>query len=115
MASSEALSRVLKWRTLFQTTKWPQLGNEVAEGPGSKFTNFSLQHIMDKYNFLPTLLTQREFLLSLGHKNPEIVQDAYLKNDQFNYYLRSDRAEPRGDLPESLRATEDAGHGSGHH
>ncbi|CDR97414.1 hypothetical protein, conserved [Babesia bigemina] len=115
MASSEALTRILKWRGVFQAAKWPQLGNEVAEGPGSKYTNFSLQHIMDKYNFLPTLYTQREFLLSLGHKNPEIVQDAFLKNEQFNYYVRTDRPEPRGETPEALRFQEDAHHGSGHH
>ncbi|ORM40110.1 uncharacterized protein BXIN_1443 [Babesia sp. Xinjiang] len=115
MEAGNALSRVLKWRRLFQTTKWPQLGNEVAEGPGSKYTNFSLQHIMDKYNFLPTLFTQREFLLYLGYKNPEIVEDACLKNDAFNYYLRTDMAEPQGELPEALRAFDETKHGSSHH
>ncbi|EDO08503.1 hypothetical protein BBOV_III009470 [Babesia bovis T2Bo] len=115
MEGSGALARILKWRRVFQTTKWPQLGNEVAEGPGSKYTNFSLQHIMDKYNFLPTMLTQREFLLKLGHKNPEIVQDAYLKNDTYNYYIREDRLEPTSECPEALRATEEATQGSGHH
>lgn len=115
MAAGDALSRILKWRTLFQTTKWPQLGNEIAEGPGSKYTNFSLQHIMDKYNFLPTLFTQREFLLNMGQKNPEIVQDAFLKNDNFTYYVRSDRPEAKGELPEQLRSAVDANSGHGHH
>ncbi|GFE53535.1 hypothetical protein BaOVIS_009390 [Babesia ovis] len=115
METGGALSRILKWRRVFQSTKWPQLGNEVAEGPGSKYTNFSLQHIMDKYNFLPTMLTQREFLLNLGHKNPEIVQDAYLKNDSYNYYVRSDRGVPTTELPEALRTTEESQQASGHH
>ncbi|KAK1445151.1 hypothetical protein BgAZ_110570 [Babesia gibsoni] len=115
MAAGDALSRILKWRSLFQGTKWPQLGNEVAEGAGSKYTNFSLQHIMDKYNFLPSLFVQREFLLHLGQKNPEIVQDSFMKNDKFTYYVRTDRPEPKGEVPESLRSAGDPQHGAGHH
>ncbi|BAM41699.1 conserved hypothetical protein [Theileria orientalis strain Shintoku] len=93
MTTKELVNRVLRWSELLKSNKYPPLGNEVAEGPKSKFTNFSLQHIMEKYNFLPSLMVKREFLLSMAAKNPELVKDAFF-GDKFKYYVETDLPPP---------------------
>ncbi|CCF75497.1 hypothetical protein BmR1_04g06500 [Babesia microti strain RI] len=74
------------WVDAFNNSKWKNLGNEVAEGVGSKYTNFSLQHAMDKINFLPTLYLNREFLLSLSYKNPFLLRNTFLPQ-KYSYIL----------------------------
>ncbi|XP_953486.1 uncharacterized protein TA11210 [Theileria annulata] len=93
MPTKSLVNRVLRWREFFRTNKYPPLGNEAAEGPKSKYTNFSLQHAMEKYNFLPTFLLKREFLLSMCSKNPELVKDAFF-GDKYKYNLETDLPPP---------------------
>ncbi|AFZ81696.1 hypothetical protein BEWA_011140 [Theileria equi strain WA] len=113
MTSKHSVLRALKWKDAFGKAKFPQLGNEIPEGPGSKYTNFSLQHIMEKYNFIPSMLVQREFLLPLCLKNPTLVQDAFLTTPRYSYTIETNFSHPSGEKPEPLKesaATVTKGH-----
>ncbi|SCN61233.1 conserved Plasmodium protein, unknown function [Plasmodium chabaudi adami] len=57
---------------------------EKKEDRLKRFTNFSLYHIMEKYEFVPNLLLQTEYLYPTLHNNPEVLRQSYFNHHKFS-------------------------------
>ncbi|SBT37892.1 conserved Plasmodium protein, unknown function [Plasmodium ovale wallikeri] len=49
-----------------------------------RFTNFSLYHIMEKYEFLPNFLLQTEYLYPHLYQSPETLRQSYFNHHRFS-------------------------------
>merc|ERR1711971_805072 len=90
MASKE-VAHVFRWHRAFSKLKAQP--REI--GPLSRYTNFTLNHVWEKFDCQTTLLT-KEALLPLAKRNPELF-DADLDN---MHTLRLGLTKPRSSLVE---------------
>ncbi|PFH37776.1 hypothetical protein BESB_001180 [Besnoitia besnoiti] len=85
-ALSKDLARSFRWMQAFAAVKGQPTAGSCAAGtavvdparPGrvtlkGRYTNFSLQHIWEKYDYLQTHLLLRECVLSQVAKNPALM------------------------------------------
>ncbi|EUD68569.1 hypothetical protein C922_00968 [Plasmodium inui San Antonio 1] len=71
---------ICKWFKRLTTKKSMPLLPEKKEERLKKFTNFSLYHIMEKYEFVPNLLLQTEYMYPLLQKSPEALRQSYFSH-----------------------------------
>ncbi|CRG93833.1 conserved Plasmodium protein, unknown function [Plasmodium gallinaceum] len=75
---------ICKWFKKLSNKKPMPLLPENKNDRLKKFTNFSLYHIMDKYEFLPNFILQTEYLYPILYKNPEILKQSYFNHHKFS-------------------------------
>ncbi|VWU48571.1 conserved protein, unknown function [Hepatocystis sp. ex Piliocolobus tephrosceles] len=72
---------ICQWYKMLSSRKPKPLLPEKKDDRLKNFTNFSLYHIMDKYEFVPNFILQTEYLYPLLYNNPETLRQSY-----FNHY-----------------------------
>ncbi|SOV74795.1 conserved Plasmodium protein, unknown function [Plasmodium sp. gorilla clade G3] len=73
-----------KWFKRLSNRKSLPLLAEKKEDRLKNFTNFSLYHIMEKYEFLPNFILKTEFLYPLLYKNPEVLKQSYFNHHKLS-------------------------------
>jgi hypothetical protein len=94
--SAKEIQNVFRFCRLLQKAK-----QAPAAAVGTKYTNFTLQHAWEKFD-CQTQLLQREALIPLMKKNPELldldVDLQYGTNNPQNVITYTDMKKPTGDI-----------------